>query len=44
MSENPSPPARGWAAVLREPLVWFAVLGTALGAAWIEILDERRLL
>ncbi len=35
MSENPRPPAVGWAAVLREPLVWFAVLGAALGAGWI---------
>jgi hypothetical protein len=35
MSEAPSPPVRGWAAIRREPLVWFAVLGGALGVAWV---------
>jgi peptidyl-prolyl cis-trans isomerase C len=35
MSETPSPPARGGAALLREPLVWFALLGGALGLAWV---------
>lgn len=34
MSAEPSSPSP-WAAIRREPLVWFAVLGGALGTAWV---------
>jgi hypothetical protein len=35
MSETPSPPPSGGRALLREPLVWFALLGGAIGLAWV---------
>lgn len=35
MSENPTTPGRRWPLVLREPLVWFALLGGAMGLAWV---------
>ncbi len=34
MSDEPASPGL-WAAIRREPLVWFAVLGGALGVAWV---------
>lgn len=34
MNDEPGSPGP-WAAIRREPLVWFAVLGGALGVAWV---------